>query len=91
MITQVAQAAPEFDVYNVGTGVGHTVNEVLTIVRDVTGADFVIDQIPVPLTFQQSAVLDVNRFDGEFGRPDFISLENGIASMWKQLQERGAA
>jgi UDP-glucose 4-epimerase len=86
MITQVALTAPEHDVYNLGTGTGHTVNDVLSIIRNVTGVDFEIDEIAVPLTFQQSAVLDVNRFDSEFGRPDFISLEDGIASMWKQLQ-----
>jgi len=87
MITQVAQASPEHDVYNVGTGVGSTVTEVLSLIREITGTDFEIDQIPVPLTFQQSAVLDVTRFDTEFGRPDFITLEAGISRMWKQLQE----
>jgi|GEM_PF-469511 len=91
MITQVAQASPEFDVYNLGTGVGHTVNDVLEIIRNVTGVDFEIDEVPVPLTFQQSAVLDVNRFDEEFGRPDFITLQSGIASMWAKLQGASAA
>jgi UDP-glucose 4-epimerase len=86
MITQVALTTPEHDVYNLGTGTGHTVTDVLSIIRNVTGVDFEIDEIAVPLTFQQSAVLDVNRFDSEFGRPDFISLEDGIAAMWKQLQ-----
>jgi UDP-glucose 4-epimerase len=86
MITQVALTTPEHDVYNLGTGTGHTVNDVLSIIRNVTGVDFEIDEIAVPLTFQQSAVLDVNRFDSEFGRPEFISLEDGIAAMWKQLQ-----
>jgi len=91
MITQVAQASPEFDVYNLGTGVGHTVNDVLEIIRNVTGVDFEIDEVPVPKTFPQSAVLDVNRFDAEFGRPDFITLESGIASLWAKLQGTTAA
>ena len=91
MITQVAQASPEHDVYNVGTGAGHTVNDVLSLIREITGVDFAIDEIPVPLTFQQSAVLDVHRFDTEFGRPNFITLEAGISSMWRQLQGLSAA
>lgn len=86
MIAQITQSTPKHDVYNIGTGLGHTVSDVLEIIRDVTGLDFEIDEIPVPLTFQDSAVLDVTRYDTEFGRPDLISLEEGITSMWNKLQ-----
>lgn len=85
MITNVAQVSAQHDVYNIGTGVGYTVNQILDMIREVTGVNFECEERPVPASFPHSGLLDVRRFEEEFGRPQLTPVAEGISSMWKQL------
>lgn len=90
-IARVAESGHQHDIYNIGSGMGHSVNDVLAIIREVTGVDFVVEERAVPASFPHSAVLNVNRFETEFGKPELTSIANGVASMWKELQEHVAS
>jgi UDP-glucose 4-epimerase len=75
------------DVYNIGSGVGTSVSELLSVARRVTGIDPEIEVRPVPSTFLDRVVLDTSRFRSEFAYDDFVSLEDGMADTWEQLTE----
>ena len=91
LICSVATAGHEHGVYNLGSGVGHSVNDILQIIRNVTGVDFEIEEREVPSSFPQSAVLNVTRFESEFGKPALTSIADGVASMWEKLQSSPTA
>ncbi|KQO11119.1 UDP-glucose 4-epimerase [Agreia sp. Leaf244] len=69
-------------VYNIGSGTGTSVSELLDVARRVTGIEPDIEVKPVPSTFLDRVVLDTSRFTSEFGYDEFVSLERGIADTW---------
>lgn len=86
MILALNHGQPRHHVYNLGSGTGHSVNQVLDIVRQVTGVNFSVEHVSQPPTYVQSTVLDISRFVEEFGYPELRSLESGIASMWEEIR-----
>jgi UDP-glucose 4-epimerase len=67
----------EHEVYNLGSGLGYSVNDVLASLERATGP-FEIEERPVPPTFVDRVVLDMARFTLEFGTPQLTSLDDGI-------------
>lgn len=76
----------QHDVYNLGSGAGHTVMEVVEVMREVTGESPELQFAPQPPTFVDYAVLDVGRYTREFGSPAGTSLHDGIAALWHEMQ-----
>jgi len=87
--TAIGEDAPH-DVYNLGHGEGHSVNEILESIRRVTDRDFEIIERPAPPTFVQRSVLDVSRFAQDFGPIDYTTLDEGIRTTWEQLHTTGS-
>lgn len=73
------------DTYNIGSGFGHSVNEVFECIRSVTGVDFEIEEVEAPATFVTSVVLNTDRYDAEFESFVPTSLEEGISQTWDAL------
>jgi UDP-glucose 4-epimerase len=88
MIQRMVDApAIEHDVYNLGSGVGFSVEEVLDTVRRVTGRDFEVEERAVPATFVDRVVLDTSRFAGEFGEIALTPLADGIRATYGEMSE----
>ncbi len=87
MVGRVAEGNPQSRVYNLGSGQGHSVNDVLDSMRAVVGTDFTIQSQPSPRTFVEHVVLDISRFRAEFGETDLTPLDAGIAATWATLPE----
>lgn len=85
MVSTVVGAPAQHPVYNVGSGVGHSVSSVLDEIRDITGVDFVRERRPAPPTFVPHVVLDTSRYEREFGRPALTTLHDGIEATYKAL------
>jgi len=86
MILPVVATTPEHSTYNLGSGIGFSVSEVFASLRRVTGVDFAIERLPQPKTFVDRVVLDVSRYEGEFGRPQSpTSLDDGVSALWAEL------
>lgn len=83
MVAAAAIADPRHDVYNVGSGIGVSVNEVLAVARDVTGCPVEVKYTGQPVTFVNRAVLDVSRFSQEFGLRASVSLREGMERTWR--------
>ncbi|WP_138944766.1 NAD-dependent epimerase/dehydratase family protein [Plantibacter sp. M259] len=88
MIARIVDGDPAHSVYNIGSGVGHTVSEVLDAIARVVGRPLDITPLPVPSTFVETVVLETARYRAEFGVPPTTPLERGIASTWEQLERR---
>lgn len=87
MIAQTVGRASTERVYNIGSGSGTSVRDLLDVVETVTGRTPDVEVKPVPSTFLDRVVLDVDRYRSEFGYDSFVSLDDGIAQTWAQLVE----
>jgi UDP-glucose 4-epimerase len=73
--------------YNVGSGNGHTLKQVLKIAESVCGTRIQVEYQPARSVDVREIVLDISRIRAELGwRPGF-TLEEGIWRTWKWLRE----
>jgi UDP-glucose 4-epimerase len=91
MIVTVSDGARRHEVYNLGSGTGHTVTDVFDAIRSTTGVDFAVEQRPKPPTFVDRVVLDTARFTTEFGNQELTPLEEGVRRTWEEMKEESGA
>ncbi len=72
-----------FSTFNVSSGIGHSVSEILKIVADLLGVVPQIDCLPNPLSDVSYNVLDISRIRRETGFCPRISLPQGIRMLVK--------
>jgi UDP-glucose 4-epimerase len=70
-------------IYNVGSGRGVSLTELLEVIERATGCSVRTVPAEVPLSFVQRSVLDIGRIVDEFGTAPAVALEDGIARMWR--------
>jgi UDP-glucose 4-epimerase len=68
--------------YNLGSGQGVSLNELVETIKKVAQVEIKIEQKPKPPTFVQKVVLDISLFKNEFGLQPITSLEDGIRKTW---------
>lgn len=73
-------------VYNVGSGRGMTVIQILDVLQRITGRDFERRSRPSPVAYADLSVLDVSRFESEFGRISTTALEDGVRHTWEAIR-----
>lgn len=88
MIMPIVGTVPNSQIYNLGSGQGYSVTEVLASIARVTQTDFAIEQRPVPPTFVDRVVLDTSRFRAEFGDLSITPLDEGVRSTYKEIREQ---
>jgi len=96
MAVKAASPRRPFDIFNVGTGQGHSVSDILAIIQDCYGAPFPISRDAASgKQLIDWVVLDCSRARHEFGWSAAIDLRTGIAGMlatWgSELQARSTA
>jgi UDP-glucose 4-epimerase len=87
MILQVATGPRRHRLYNLGSGSGHTVTEVLDAIRSTSGIDFHVEVKAKPPTFIDKVVLNTTRFTSEFGRQELTPLHEGVRRTWEEMKE----
>jgi UDP-glucose 4-epimerase len=85
MIARVVAGDPKHHVYNLGSGVGYSVNDVLTTIEHAVGKPVQITEAAVPSTFVDRVVLDVHRYCEEFGEVPTTSLEDGVRHTLEEM------
>jgi UDP-glucose 4-epimerase len=76
----------DFEIYNIGSGHGTSVQEVLDILGRVTGGEVSIERDEVPgdaARLQRWVVLDSAKAERELGWRAQVELEAGIRAMWE--------
>jgi len=74
----------EPQVVNVGSGVGHSISQILSIVEAVTGSDLEISWLPRRPSDVREIVLDVTRLQKLMAWHPRM-LEDGITQTWQDL------
>ncbi len=87
MIAEVVTVGPQHDLYNLGSGVGTTITELVETIRDVTGQDVAVDHVPRPSTFVDHVVLSVARFEAEFSTRATTALADGVRLTWEEMMK----
>jgi len=85
MVVAVTEQEAKERIYNIGSGTGYSVNDIITCIEKVTGRGIVINQEPIPKTFVQHVTLDTVRYSDEFKIKPNISLEEGIRLTWEEM------
>ena len=77
-----------FEIYNIGTGRGASVDELITLICDIAGVPRLFE--PVPIVSERArrlprwVVLDAGKARRELGWRPEIELRDGIRAMWDQ-------
>ena len=81
--------APEapVGVYNIGVGVGCSLNSLRAVVERVTGRELRVNWRPARSVDVRGVVLDSTRLQAATGWVPQVTLEEGIWQMWEWLQE----
>jgi UDP-glucose 4-epimerase len=80
MIATVFDKPAQHAVYNIGSGSGNTVNELVRAVEAVSGRSAEVIHKPAPPTFVHKVVLNTTRFTSEFKITAPTSLDEGLAA-----------
>ncbi len=73
--------------YNLGSGKGVAVNELVEAIEKQTGFSIQKNSVPTPPTYIHTSVLDIQRFSKEFGMQPTTTLEDGIARTWDYVKK----
>lgn len=84
LITNSFQQA-KANLYNLGSGHGVSVNDLVAVMQSVTGKQIQQSQVAVPPTFVEKIVLDTSKFEHEFNQKPATSLEDGIKKTWDYI------
>jgi UDP-glucose 4-epimerase len=72
-------------VYNLGSGQGVSVNELVTTIQKIVPHNLQVEHKENLTTFVDKIVLDTTRFTTEFGNIKALSLEEGIRNTWQYV------
>ncbi len=86
MIADSLSTTPRHHVYNLGSGIPVSVNQIVTTIEEVTGIEAIRQSVPQPLTFVQSSVLDMSRYTAEFGAHSAVPFAEGIQRAYDYLK-----
>lgn len=72
-------------VFNAGSGVGHSLNDLLDIIRRVSGDELAVDYLPGRSFDVKRITLDISKAASEFDWQPAIDIETGIHEHWAWL------
>lgn len=84
-IQLVLDGAADSGTFNVGSGVGHSLNDLAQLIGEVCGKPLSINYAPSRKIDVERIVLDSGRMQSRYGWRSTTSLESGIAATWKWL------
>lgn len=87
MIRLMVRVTPRHGIYNLGSGVGHSVNQVLAAIASASGLELEIVERPRPSTFIEKVILDTSRYKGEFGEFELTTLDAGVLRTWEAVRD----
>jgi UDP-glucose 4-epimerase len=83
LVVQAMDAPTRHSVYNIGSGVGSTLGEVIELASELTARAIVVERKERPPTFVDRIVLDTSRYAAEFEVGELVSLRQGIETTWE--------
>jgi UDP-glucose 4-epimerase len=87
MITASYDQDCQHQVYNLGSGRGTSVNELIRAIEACSGQPIERKTLDTPPTFVAKSVLDTSRYTDEFHVTPSVNLEDGIRKTWEYVQQ----
>jgi UDP-glucose 4-epimerase len=87
-IVLAMDAAKPGDIFNVGSGKGHTLNQVVSAAEKVCQKPLQVLRRPARIVDVRSVVLDVSRIGSALGWQPRTSLEEGLDRTWQWLRKQ---
>jgi len=72
-------------VFNAGSGVGHSLNDLLVIIQQVSGKELTIDYLPGRSFDVKRITLNISKASSEFDWQPEMDIETGIREHWSWL------
>jgi UDP-glucose 4-epimerase len=86
-LLSLTREQPGLRIYNVGTGTGYSVRQVVTAAREVTGIDFPVREEPRRPGDQITSVASAERIKAELGwQPRYTDIRQFLTSAWTWRQ-----
>jgi UDP-glucose 4-epimerase len=86
-IYRAAMTKSSSRIFNLGSGRGHSLNEILQVIRAVTGHELAVKYTAGRPFDVPEIYLDISRARNELGWSPSMSLEDGIRKTWPFVQE----
>jgi UDP-glucose 4-epimerase len=86
-IVRVAAISNDSGTYNVGSGKGYTINQVLAIAQQVSGMQAHVEYRPARSVDVREVVLDIAHIQSAIGWQASVDLEQGMRHTWAWLLE----
>ncbi len=90
MISQMFANETKSNTYNLGSGKGVDISELVHTVQIVSGKTAKIGHMPTPATFVHKVLLDVTRFAKEFKLAPKVGLEDGMRHTYNYIEKEVA-
>jgi UDP-glucose 4-epimerase len=81
------QSQPSGFSYNLGSGQGKSVSEILRLIEVVTEQKVVVEPVPFPSTFVKVSEPSISMLRDQIGDLQFTPIEDGIRLTWEYLLE----
>lgn len=89
MMAQTYDKAAKYKEYNLGSGNGESINDIVTAIEQCAGKTTQKHYVDVPPAFVEKIVLDTTRFREEFNIQPKVRLNDGIERTWKYVRKIG--
>jgi UDP-glucose 4-epimerase len=88
MIVEAFDKDHQHMTYNIGSGGGSSVKEIIDCIKDIVGKEPNINYEPQPATFVDKVVLDMTRYENEFQLKATTSLHDGVLATYQTMVEK---
>lgn len=87
-IMKIADGESEYRTFNLGSGRGSSINDVIKKIREIVNPDIQIKRISSRNIDVPKNILDINRYEHEYGKLNPINLDDGIMKTAEFLKSR---
>lgn len=88
MMVRTLSITPKHEVYNIGSGVGYSVNQVVEEIELAAGIKMKKKHAEAPSTFVHTSLLDICRYEDEFGAYIKTGLSVGIKRTYDYVESQ---
>lgn len=82
----ISDRRPGWQVFNVGSGIGHSVNQIRQTIQEITGMPVLAQYHPARPGDVRRIVLDCSKLHADLGWSPAVPLAEGIRRTWQWLQ-----
>jgi UDP-glucose 4-epimerase len=83
---RVIESDTKTKIFNIASGQAHSINEILSIIREITGKDVPVEYTPGRKFDVPGNCLDISRAKTDLGWQPQVSLKEGIRRTWEWLE-----